>query len=228
MVNDMVLAKLSVDGLTDAEYQAYQQQLVQSGQITQAEADKAAALMDSANAIVDGIEKQENVANDNKATQDKLLALEQAKTDAANNTTAATVNGANQSVGAIDRVTAATQTEISEQQRLAMAAQRTAAAYASINYSAAPAPAPTGYTGGYTKTRDSGGWGTAGEAYMINPIAAPEIFVPQESGTFYPNADKLGSKQVTYNIVVNNPKPDTASNSLRTTLQKLSYIGTGA
>ncbi len=40
-------------------------------------------------------------------------------------------------------------------------------------------------------TRDSGGEGMAGHAYVINPKAGPEVFVPRSSGTFYPNADRL-------------------------------------
>ena len=41
---------------------------------------------------------------------------------------------------------------------------------------------------------DEGGWGNAGEAYVINPVAAPEVFVPATSGLFMPNADKLMEK----------------------------------
>lgn len=39
--------------------------------------------------------------------------------------------------------------------------------------------------------RDSGGPGAAGRAYVINPKAGPELFIPSTSGTFYPNADRL-------------------------------------
>lgn len=39
--------------------------------------------------------------------------------------------------------------------------------------------------------RDSGGRGYPGQAYVINPSAAPEVFVPDASGTFYPNADRM-------------------------------------
>ena len=44
---------------------------------------------------------------------------------------------------------------------------------------------------------DSGGPGIAGQAYVINPRAAPEIFVPRTAGTFYPNANLGGSISIT-------------------------------
>ena len=45
--------------------------------------------------------------------------------------------------------------------------------------------------------RDAGGPGFAGQAYVINPRAAPEIFVPRTTGTFYPNANLGGSINIT-------------------------------
>lgn len=72
------------------------------------------------------------------------------------------------------------------------------------------------------KGRDSGGAGIAGEPYMIGTGAQPEIFVPSTNGQFIPNANKIGS---TYNIVINNPKKETAENSIRQSLKKLSYAG---
>lgn len=45
--------------------------------------------------------------------------------------------------------------------------------------------------------RDAGGPGFAGQAYVINPRAAPEIFVPRTAGTFYPNANLGGSISIT-------------------------------
>jgi hypothetical protein len=72
-------------------------------------------------------------------------------------------------------------------------------------------------------SRDSGGPGIAGQPYMIGTGAQPEVFIPQTNGTFVPNADKkLGS---TFNITVNNPKKETAENSIRQALKKLSFIG---
>lgn len=71
--------------------------------------------------------------------------------------------------------------------------------------------------------RDSGGLGFAGQPYMIGTGAQPEMFVPNSNGTFIPNADKFMG--TTYNIVINNPKRETAENSIRTSLKKLSYTG---
>ena len=67
--------------------------------------------------------------------------------------------------------------------------------------------------------RDSGGSGIAGQAYMIGVGAQPEMFIPNTNGTFIPNADRLGG--TTYNIVINNPKRETAENSIRSTLIKM-------
>ena len=59
MIYDMVLTKLSVDGLTTAEFNAAQQLGVTMGIFTQAEADKAIAMMQTADALVAQIQQQE-------------------------------------------------------------------------------------------------------------------------------------------------------------------------
>jgi hypothetical protein len=42
-------------------------------------------------------------------------------------------------------------------------------------------------------TMDSGGMGQAGKAYVINPKAGPEVFIPKTAGEFIPNIDeKMG------------------------------------
>jgi len=61
MIYDMVLTKLSVDGLTDAEYKAALEVGVTMGILSQAEADQAQAMMDVANATVAGINAQEEL-----------------------------------------------------------------------------------------------------------------------------------------------------------------------
>lgn len=49
-------------------------------------------------------------------------------------------------------------------------------------------------------TRDIGGRGYPGKAYVINPKAGPELFIPDAAGTFLPNADKkLGGGTTIYN-----------------------------
>lgn len=50
------------------------------------------------------------------------------------------------------------------------------------------------------ETRDSGGPGVAGQPYVINPQAGPEVFIPQTNGQFIPNADRLtgGGQSIDY------------------------------
>lgn len=38
--------------------------------------------------------------------------------------------------------------------------------------------------------RDAGGQGAAGSAYVVSPAASPEVFIPNQGGSFVPNADK--------------------------------------
>ena len=76
--------------------------------------------------------------------------------------------------------------------------------------------------------RDSGGYGVAGQPYVINPIAAPEVFIPSSSGTFVPNADKKGLLQTggtEYNITIYNPVAQAAEASVQSALKKMSYLG---
>lgn len=40
--------------------------------------------------------------------------------------------------------------------------------------------------------RDQGGRGEPGKAYVINPVAGPEVFIPDSAGTFIPNIDQMG------------------------------------
>ena len=87
-----------------------------------------------------------------------------------------------------------------------------------------PQAQPGGYGYQYGGSRDSGGSGIAGTAYMIGTGAQPELFTPSTNGTFTP-ANKMGA---TYNIVVNNPVKETAENSIRSALKKLSYVGVAA
>lgn len=223
MIYDMVMAKLSVDGLTDAEFKAAQQLAVTMGIRTQAEADQAMEMMDKANAIVAGIQMQEDVAREKAAMDAELLALEEAKKQAAGETTAVTVDGAGQAVDAVSAVTQATEREIGAQVILQGELKRSAALYAQMAAMSRGIRAPTTTGGGGgSMLRDGGGHGIAGTPYMIGTGAQPEMFVPQTNGTFIPNADKMKGDTI-YNIVVNNPKAVTAENSLRAELVRLSY-----
>ncbi len=59
---------------------------------------------------------------------------------------------------------------------------------------------------------------------MIGTGAQPEMFIPNTSGTFVPNADKkMGGSQ--YNVVINNPVPEKSETSISKALIKLSYLG---
>lgn len=223
MIYDMVLAKLSVDGLTDAEFKAAQQIAVTMGIRTQAEADQAIAMMDQANAIVAGVQVQEDVMREKAAMDAELLELENAKAQAAGETTAVTVDGAGQAVDAVSAITQATEREIGAQVILQGELKRSAALYAQMAAMSRGIRAPTTTGGGGgSMLRDGGGHGIAGTPYMIGTGAQPEMFVPQTNGTFIPNADKMKGDTI-YNIVVNNPKAVTAENSLRAELVRLSY-----
>jgi hypothetical protein len=51
--------------------------------------------------------------------------------------------------------------------------------------------------------RDSGGRGQAGKAYVINPKAGPEVFVPDSAGTFTPNIDEqMGGGGVNLSLTI--------------------------
>lgn len=173
MIYDMILAKLSVDGLTDAEYDAALSVGVTMGILTQAEANQAKAIMDVANATVNAIHAQETLRSRAMSTADAYKSIGMSSNGAV------TVNSTQGS-------------------RLA------------------------GNTASYQK-RDSGGPGVAGTPYMIGKGAQPELFVPDSNGTFIPNADKaIGSSIV---ITINNPKGETAENSIRKSMKNLSFLG---
>ena len=57
-------------------------------------------------------------------------------------------------------------------------------------------------------------------------IGVPEKFTPSTNGNFTPNSrGENGNSGNVYNIVVNNPKRETAENSIRAALKNLSYLG---
>lgn len=51
-------------------------------------------------------------------------------------------------------------------------------------------------------TMDSGGRGKPGVAYAIGTGAQPEVFVPDQPGTFYPRGEGMGGNKLTQNIYV--------------------------
>ena len=46
------------------------------------------------------------------------------------------------------------------------------------------------YTGLASRYRDAPSQGSAGGVHIISPAASPEMFIPGQSGSFVPNADK--------------------------------------
>lgn len=224
MIYDMVLAKLSVDGLTDAEFKAAQDLAVSMGLRTEAQAEEAKAAMDKAESIAEGIALQEDVMREKSEMDAELLRLEQEKELAAGNTAAAVVDGAAQSAEAqaalASQIDAATQALGRQADAARLAAQ--AMQYSAGGGTAAPAKKSGG--GGSGGKRDSGGVGIAGVPYVINPIASPEVFVPDTNGKFIPNV-KGGGETKNITIVVNNPKKEAAERSIEAGLKKLSYLG---
>jgi hypothetical protein len=67
-------------------------------------------------------------------------------------------------------------------------------------------PFLAGLAGAFGGTRDSGGRGYPGQAYVINPKAGPELFIPDSPGTFYPNADQFGSTVNHFQTIVQAPE----------------------
>ena len=228
MIYDMIMQKVSVDGLTNAEFKATQQLAVTMGIRTQAEADTANAMMDTAQAAADGIALQEDVMAEKKATDADLLALEQERAIAAGETTGVVVSGSGAQAQAIGLVIARTDSATLSMIRYGEAAQRALSMAGGIsNRAPLPFTGFKGYGGKSPDERDSGGAGIAGTPYMIGTGAQPEAFIPSTNGTFIPNADKkLGG--TVYNITVNNPKKETAENSIRSALKNLSYMGQAA
>lgn len=219
MIYDMVLTKVSVDGLTDAEFAAMQDLAVSMGLITKEQADAAKKMMEQATAIANGIAVQEDVMRENTKNAAELKRLEDEKKAAidgttdtavsgANESTQAQVNGANNATQAVQNasqnqaaamsgVTNATMNEVNAQRVLQSEVNRTTSYYQKLREAAAAAggasgPAKGGTTGGGGaggKKRDSGGKGFAGDLYMIGTGAQPELFVPEQNGMFYPNSE---------------------------------------
>jgi len=220
MIYDMVMAKVSVDGLTDAEFKATQQLAVTMGIRTQAEADQANQMMDTANTLADGIAMQEDVQRE-KANQDaELLRLENEKAAAAGETTTAIVDGSAQSVAALGGVAQAVDSATQSYIAMAKAAWDASAATNSMS-GASSSSSSSGEN--VIHSRDTGGPGVAGVPYMIGRGAQPEMFIPKTDGTFVPNADKKMGNNITINVT--NPKQETSEASIMRQMKKLSYLG---
>lgn len=228
MIYDMVLAKVSVDGLTDAEFKATQQLAVQMGIRTQAQADEAIEMMEKANAIADGIALQEDVMKEKNEQDAKMLELEAAKEAAAAQTTQTMVDGNN----------AATQSEQAlaasvDETTLALGRQADAARKAAEAMMYANAAAPNTGTTATNKGGRGGGGGKKyefGGEFIVPPQYGREGFALGDYGTasagekitITPPGKSTGG---VYNIVINNPKREAAEDTLRAFFSKMRYLG---
>lgn len=228
MIYDMVLAKVSVDGLTDAEFRATQQLAVQMGIRTQAQADEAIAMMEKATAIADGIALQEDVVNEKADADAKLLELEAAKEAAAAETTQTIVDGNNAAVQSEQALTASIDAASVALGRQADAARKAAEAMMYAN-----AAAPNTGTTATNKGGKGGGGGKKhefGGEFIVPPQYGREGFALGDYGTasagekitITPPGKSTGG---VYNIVINNPKREAAEDTLRAFFSKMRYLG---
>ena len=231
MIYDMVLAKVSVDGLTDAEFKATQDLAVSMGIRSQADADAAKAAMEKATAIADGIAMQEDVMNEKAATDEKLLELENAKALAADQSTEAIVNGSLEGASAQDVLSGQIDSATLSLIRQAEEARRTAAAVASIGSGGGGS---SGGSGGLSPDErdENRNQHAAGGSFLIPMSYGNEGFKmgngDSASGgemvTITPRGANATANK-TVNITINNPKGETTEQSERKQLMKLSYLG---
>jgi len=81
------------------------------------------------------------------------------------------------------------------------------------------------FTGLFGGSRDHGGRGTPGQAVLIGRGAQPELFMPDQPGTFVPNADALGGTIINhFNFTV----PSPTGTISRQTQQQLASIAARA
>ena len=233
MIYDMVLAKVSVDGLTDAEFKATQDVAVSMGIRSQADADAAKAAMDKATAIADGIAMQEDVMNEKAATDERLLELENAKALAADQSTEAVVNGSLEGASAQDVLSSQIDSATMSLIRQAEEARRTAAAVASIGSSGGGGGSSGGSGGLSPDERDENrNQHAAGGSFLIPMSYGNEGFKmgngdSASGGEMVTITPRGGNAAVnkTVNITINNPKGETTEQSERKQLMKLSYLG---
>lgn len=228
MIYDMVLAKVSVDGLTDAEFKATQQLAVQMGIRTQAQADEAIEMMEKATAIADGIALQEDVMREKNEQDAKMLELEAAKEAAAAQTTQTMVDGNNAAAQSEQALAASVDATTLALGRQADAARKAAEAMMYAN-----AAAPNTGTTATNKGGRGGGGGKKhefGGEFIVPPQYGREGFALGDYGTasagekitITPPGKSTGG---VYNIVINNPKREAAEDTLRAFFSKMRYLG---
>lgn len=196
---DMVQEKMAADGIIDTnEYEYLQNLAVAKGLITRAAADQAMAENKQADELVRNFSMTQPRMDQSLTTMKQIAAYDGKIVQfGVNFTTSGDMYGALAGMGGTVNP----------------------GGYSSTYTPYAPVSVggPTG-----TSNRDSGGSGVAGRPYMIGTGAQPELFVPSTNGAFYPNANSMGA---TYNVVIYNPKKETAEDSIRKNLKSLSFTG---
>jgi hypothetical protein len=237
IVYSMITAKLSVDGLTDAEFNAALQAGKSLGIFDDAAIAAAQAANDQANAYVEAAMQTEQAAQTATDATAETADAAEGVTTAVEGTAAATDGvtsaiqtntGAQDALTssvtisttaiqaeklAVDNVSLSIQLAIGKQDALTSSIWRSVAAARQL-------AAASSSGGTSTPWRDAGGPGQAGQAYMIGTGAQPEMFIPSTNGTFVPHGN---SSSVTVNI--SNPTGRTAESSIRKELKSLSYVG---
>jgi hypothetical protein len=223
IIFDMMMAKLAVDGLTDAEFQAAltigkNLGVLSDAAIAAANEQQAAANtllaeagipVDATAATVEAVDSVTTAIQTSDQAQDVLTTSVQTTTTAIQ-----------AEKFAVDNVVLSIQLATTQQGALTQEIWASVAAQNALNTAiatggTAPTPPPS---------MDAGGIGRAGESYMIGTGAQPEMFTPGATGMFTPNAG--GGKEI--NVVINNPVGETAETSIRRQLKNLSYLGVTA
>jgi len=235
MIYDMVLAKVSVDGLTDAEFNATQDLAVQMGIRTQADADAAKKMMETATSLAAGIALQEDVMKQNLADSAELARLEDQKKAAIAGTTTAITGTAT----AQDKVTTAAQSTTAEVDKTENAqgdmarAVQTTVTEVQRETQALQLADQTVLKIISDQNRLTQAVKVTTTAYQAMARAAQALSsysVPRSSSPNYQYSSPAGptqpqSRSNHTNVTINNPVAEPASRSVDKTLKKLSYLG---
>jgi hypothetical protein len=200
-VYDLAQERLAADGVIDSgEFEYLQQIAVQKGLVSQAAADQAIAESKAADELVASFAKTQDPMNAALATMQQIASMDGHIVNFGVNFT---------QTGSMDP------TAFSGGNGLGQAGGGVGG----------------GVGGGGSRPRarrslplrDNGGPGIAGTPYQVG---VPEVFVAPSNGQFIPlHGAQNASLGNTYNITVHNPVRETAENSIRQQLKRLSYIG---
>ena len=195
-IYDLVQQRLAADGLIDSgEFEYLQDLAVQKGLVTRADAEQAIQASRTADQLVASFQQTQPAMDTALATMLQIKSMD-----------GTIVNfGVN----------------FTQSGSLAGMGGTVNPGRPSNTYNGGYTPINFGSMGSNFHDRDSGGPGMAGTPYLIGTGAQPELFTPSTNGTFTP-ANKMGN---TYNITINNPKKETAENSIRAALKNISFLG---